>query len=207
MYLRQLQLARLFSADVEGSGGGTPPTHPKPEVSGTEPQTFSVDYVRELRAENKGYRLKAAELERAANDAKTAAERAMADAKTASDKAAKDAADSIAAHTSKANERLIRAEIRAGAAAAGLAHSDFIRLLDTSAVKVGEDGEVQVPEGFWADAKAKLPHLFAATGADRGTTSNPAPAPKPTPAAGKRAEDLSDADYAAELARLTGRSR
>ncbi|MBB3175590.1 hypothetical protein FHR90_003452, partial [Endobacter medicaginis] len=100
------------------------------------------------------------------------------------------------------HQRLIDAELKAGSIAAGLAHPDFLKLVDKSAVSVDADGAVAVPADFWAGVKASLPHLFTATGADRGTTSNPAAAPKPAPAGMKKATEMSDAEFKAALARI-----
>ncbi len=194
----------------EAEGGAvTPPAAaapavatPTPAAAASEPQTFSVDYVRELRAENKGYRLKAQQLEAAANEAKAAADRAAAELTAATAKAAKEMADAVAAANTAAGQRLVRAEIRAGAKEAGLAHADFIKLLDTSAITVDKDGDVVVPADFWSSAKAALPHLFNATGADKGTTHNPVTPPKPVPATGKHARDMTDAEADAALEAL-----
>ena len=201
MHLRHLQLARMLAPEDGGAGGSgaTPPaTPPAPAAA----QTFSHEYVRELREENKGWRLKASEMEKNATEARALADKAVADAKAASEKASKDADERVTTHTSATNARLVRAEIRAGATAAGLGHPDFLKLIDTSAVKVGEDGEVQVPEGFWAEAKSRLPHLFAATGADKGTTSHPSAPPKPAPTAQRSAKDMSKDEWRAEMKRL-----
>ena len=198
MFIRSLSRSFLYSGTTEGSGGTTPTTPP-------EPATFSVDYVRELRAENKGYRLKAQQLEAAATEAKNAAEKAATDLVAATAKAAKDIEARVAEVSTAAAQRLVRAEIKAGATAAGLAHMDFLKLIDTSKVAVGEDGEVVVPESFWADVKAKLPHLFAQTGADKGTTSNPAVPPKPATTGTKHVSEMTPEEAAAAEAALLAR--
>ena len=212
----------------EAEGGGSPaaPTAPAaPAVAApaamppsaapaSSQDVFPAAYVRELRDETKGYRLKAEAAEKSAAEAKAAVEAAKLEGKTAADKAAADLAaalkkadDEVKARfteaTEKANAKMIRAEVKVGAAAAGLAHPDFIRLLDTSKFTVDEDGEVVVPTDFWASLKAAQPHLFAATGADKGTTSNPAAAPKPAAQTGKHAKDMTDAEAEAALRLLT----
>lgn len=191
-----------FSPDIEGSGGGgsggSGNANPTPE-----PQTFSLDYVRELRAENKGWRLKAVELEKAAAEAKALAEKAAAEAKGAAEKAAKDAEERISQAQQATNARIIQAELRAQAVKSGMIDLDGLKLLDTSAVTLDDKGEVVVPKDFFDEARKAKPYLFAATGAEKGNTSNPNPAPKPAPTSDKKADDLKGDEYAAELAALT----
>ena len=219
MYLRHLQLARMFSADVEGTSPAAlaapaaPAATPPSAVPPSSQDVFPAAYVRELRDETKGYRLKAEAAEKSAAEAKAAVEAAKAEGKTASEKAAADLAaalkkadDEVKARFVEANERanakLIRAEVKVGAAAAGLAHPDFLKLLDTSKFTVDEDGEVVVPADFWTTLKAAQPHLFAVTGADKGTTSNPAKPPVPAAQKGKDAREMTDAEADAALKAL-----
>ena len=190
-----------FAPD-DGTGGGAPPAPAAATPEG--PTSFSREYVADLRSEAKSYRLKVAALETSLAEAKTATERAAAEAKTAAERATADAEGKIAAATKTFHDGLIAAEVKASALANGLAHPDFVKLVDASVVKI-EDGAVKFPETFWADVKAKLPHLFAATGADRGTTSNPNPAPKPAPTGPVNARTMTDADYKAAEAALLGR--
>ncbi|MGY0482593.1 phage scaffolding protein [Endobacter medicaginis] len=189
--------AARFVRDAEGSaGGGNAP------AAAPEPATFSTDYVRELRAENKGYRLKASEFEQKLK----AAEAAVAQHVAAAEAAAKSHAEALQKRVSELqdgfHQRLIDAELKAGSIAAGLAHPDFLTLIDKSAVSVDADGAVQVPTDFWSGVKASLPHLFTATGADKGTTSNPAAAPKPAPSTVKHVSEMSAEEYAAAEAAL-----
>ena len=218
MFIRALMFPFLFDAKSGGAGGGTatppaatPPAAAAPSAALPSGQdVFPAAYVRELRDETKGYRLKAEAAEKTAAEAKAAVEAAKAEGKTAADKYAADLAAAVrkseddvkakfAEATEKANAKLVRAEVKAGAAAAGISHADFIKLLDTSAFKVGEDGKVEVPANFWSEAKAKLPHLFTAIGADKGTTTNPGAAPKPAPTMGKHASEMTDAEADAAL--------
>lgn len=211
MIIRALRDLRTFSPEG-GEGGDTTAATVTPAVTTTttpaaaaEPQSFSVDYVRELRAENKGYRLKAQQLEAAATEAKTAAEKVAAELAAYGTKAAKELEAKIAEVSGAAAQRLVRAEIKAGAVASGIAHIDFLKLIDTSAVTVGADGEVIVPDSFWADTKAKFGHLFTQTGADKGTTTNTTAPPKAAPTTAKHASEMTDAEADAALAALTRR--
>jgi hypothetical protein len=101
-------------------------------------ETFSHDYVRELRAENKGYRLKMTEerqgreaAERERDDARRAAEAAKAAADTEAQAKAKEA-------ETKAHERIIRSELRTLAIKAGMVDLDRLKLADLSTVRLGE---------------------------------------------------------------------
>ena len=220
MIIRALHNATTRSPDGSESGGpaAATPAVLSSTVATTEPAAFSVDYVRELRAENKGYRLKAQQLEAAAATAATAAASAAADrsateGKTAADTAAalQKAADDMAVRVSEVSAaaaiRLVRSEVRAGAAASGLAHPDFLKLLDTSAIVVGEDGEVVVPADFWTDAKAKFGHLFHTTGAGAGGTTSTSAPPKPAATAAKHASEMTDAEADAALSAIIGSHR
>jgi hypothetical protein len=204
MYLRHLQLARMLSPEGEGSGGTTPPVTPP----ALEPATFSVDYVRELRAENKGYRLKATELERTAADAQAKLDKAASDLETEKKRLETEHTAKVTEVQAAAAARLIRAEIKAGALDAGLKHNDFLKLIDTSAIKIGDDGEVVVPADFWAGVKAKSPHFFNESGAEAGTTSQTRPAPRPAaPGAVKKAVEMTDAEFNIAMGQIekTGR--
>ncbi len=121
-----------------------------------EPAHFSVEYVRELRHENAGYRLKAQEATQKAQ----AAEEATKKAQEAADKAKADA-------ETAANARIIKAEMKALAVKAGIVDIDGLALADLSNVKFDDTGELQgAQEALDALKKAK-PYLFTTT------TSNP----------------------------------
>src|SRR5476649_2491101 len=86
-----LGLMRTYADEPGGGGPAATPPAPAPA------QTFSAEYVRELREENKAWRLK--------HD--TAAQE-VGTHKTAAEKAATKADAKIAAATTAANERVIR---------------------------------------------------------------------------------------------------
>lgn len=195
MYLRHLQNARMMSADTEGSGGSQ--NDPDAVKDG---QTFSHEYVRELRAENKGWRLKASEMEKTASSAREAAEKAAADLKATSEKAKADLDNQVKEVRSAADARVVRYALHAAAKTAGMVDLDGLKLLDTSTVKVGEDGEVSIPEDFFTKAKESKPYLFGAAGS---TTTNPATPPKPAQTAAKSAAEMTDEEYAAAKAAIT----
>lgn len=211
MYLRSLQLARAGiarEADTGGAGGSPTPavTPAVPAAPRTSvPETYSADFVRAALAERDSLRSVVAATESKAAEARAAAEKVATEARVASETAVREAEARVTGAAKALDERLIRAEVKLGAVEAGLAHPDFLKLIDTSTVKVGEDGEVVVPEGFWAAVKSKLPHLFAVTGADRGTTSQTKAAPKPAAAAIKHVRDMTDVEAAAAEAALLAR--
>ena len=193
MHLRIFHAAAR--APVGADGGGGDDTRPAAR------QTFSAEYVRELREEAKALRLKLREAEGAADEL-TKAKAALDDADKAREKAVADALKSAKA---EANARLLNAELKAAAAKAGLIDPSDIRLFDTSKVTVAEDGTVSIPEGFFDEAAKAKPYLFAPkSGAETGNTTNPQQPPKPS-TGGKDALAMSDEEFAAELAAITGR--
>ena len=159
----------------------TPPTPTTP----TAPETFSKEYVHELREESKGWRLKHSETETARQAAEAAA------------KAAKTEADTRIAATEKAaNERIIRAEMKAAALKAGMVDLDGLKLADLSKVKLLDDGSVEGADELMAALKEAKPYLFSdAKGSSH--TGNPPPPPK-TPVA-KKATEMTKDEY--EVAR------
>ena len=100
----------------EGGGSGGASGVPNPP----EPQSFSVDYVRELRAENKGYRLKHQEAE-----AKLA--KALADLEVATKGAEERVTKAATEAQTAADQRVIRAELKAAAIKAGMVDLDGLK--------------------------------------------------------------------------------
>lgn len=151
-------------------------------------------YEKRLRTEatNARAKLRAAEAERdAAKQSVTAAEA----------KARDDIEAARTAARTEAEARIIRAEIKAAALAAGMVDLDGLKLLDLSAVKLDEAGEVTVPDGFFDAARQAKPYLFGAT----STTSTPGRPPPPNTPAAKKATEMSDEEWRAARAQVLNR--
>ncbi|MDE2473003.1 MAG: hypothetical protein KGL35_30905 [Bradyrhizobium sp.] len=172
----------------DGDGGAPTPA--------PEPETFSKDYVRELRAENKGWRLKAQELEQAATRAKEEAEAAVAAARADAEKVSGEA-------RSAADQRIIRAEVKAFAAKAGMIDLDGIKLLDLSALKLTEAGDVEGVEALIEAAKKAKPWLF---GDAKTSATEPAPRKPDARDQPKSAKDMSDEEFDAAMRRRAWRN-
>ena len=153
------------------------------------PETFSREYVHELREENKSWRQKAQEAEtarKAADEAKTAAEKERDN----KEKEAKSAAD----------QRVIRAELKAAAIKAGMVDLDGLKLADLSKVKLNADGEVEGADELMEAMKKSKPYLFGSA-----STSSTGKAPKKDEEKPKLATEMTDAEYRAARAALTKR--
>lgn len=149
---------------AEGDAG-EPGAKPVGDAAG-----FSLDYVRELRQENKGWRLKATELEAAANRAR----------------------EDLGQARAEAERRIVGAELRAAAARAGMVDLDGIKLLDLSRVRLSETGELEGVDEIISAARRERPWLFG-----DARTSNTAPPPRPREARDTRdARQMTAKEYA-----------
>lgn len=172
-------------SETENTEGKTP----APQVK--EPETFSREYVSELRGENKTYRHKASE---EAERAKKSDEAAQAAIKAADEK--------VAQATQAANERIKRAELKAAALQAGIVDTDGLKLADLSKVTINEEtGEVEGATELIEALKAAKPYLF---GEVKSTSATKEPPNPKTPAA-KSAAEMTDEEYAAEKRKFIGR--
>lgn len=183
-FLLPLGLMR-FSVAPDDGGGGNPPAgggNPPPKDPDDSRETFSREYVKELREENKGWRLKASQLERERDEHKTAAERAAAEAEGKIKEA----------HTA-AEQRVIRAELKAEALKAGMVDLDGLKLADLSKVKINDAGEVEGATELMEELKKAKPYLFGTT-QNSSTPGNP---PNPKPPAAKKATEMTEEEYAA----------
>ena len=183
----------------------TEPTEPKGE-------TFTKEYVENLRNEAAGHRLKAQETQLKLDAANT--ELTSYKTKFEAADAARVTAESAALEAKQGAEaRIIGTELKAAARAAGLIDADDLRLVDLAALKIDDNGEIvglaELVEGF----KTTKPHLFKAEAspadpaapvtlvpANSNTTPVTPPAPK-APGA-KHAKDMTPEEYAAEKARV-----
>lgn len=155
----------------------TDPHAPKPAP---QPEQFSKEYVHELREESKAQRLKVQEAETKLNELTAATK-----------KANDEAAAKIAEAKTLADQRIIRAELKAEAIKAGMIDLDDLRLADLSKITLDEKGEVQGADGLMVKLKETKPYLFKAV----STTSTKEP-PKPGDIKPKKAQDMTEEEYA-----------
>lgn len=163
-----------------------------------EPTTFSAEYVRELRAENKGLRLKNTELQGKvdgfeadkAEAIKTAVEAAVAKTKDET------RAEVQAEIQGEADKRVLMAELKSEATRVGMVDVDGLKLADLSAVSL-KDGKLEGADALFASLKESKPYLFGQPPANSSTTTQP---PSPTPPAPKKVSEMTDAEYAAAKA-------
>lgn len=99
-----------------------------------------------------------------------------------------------------ADTRAINAEVRAVLRAEGFVDLDAMKLLDTSKLKLNDNGEVEGLDEFVTKAKTDKAYLFAPV-----NTSNPLRPPVPRAPTEKQAKDMTQAEYDAQLASLTRR--
>lgn len=176
----------LQNAEPGAPGGGAAAAAPAAANPDDSRETFSRDYVRELREENKGWRLKASQLEKERDEHKTRAENAS-----------KEAEGKIKEAHTAAEQRVIRAELKAAALKAGMVDLDGLKLADLSKVKLSEAGEVEGATELMEAMKKAKPWLFnAAT-----HTSTPGEPPKPSSSGAKKATEMTEAEYAAAKAK------
>lgn len=127
---------------------------------------FSLEYVQELRAESAKYRTSAKDSAKAAEDAKADAERVKAEAE-----------QKVTQAVTVADQRIIRAELKAEAIKAGMVDLDGLKLADLSQLKLDEKGEVVGAGDLMKSLKEAKPYLFSAP-ADTTTTTGHKPPPK-----------------------------
>ena len=189
--LMQRLLRRYMAPEGDGSGGGgggggdggdksKQQTHP-------EPETFSREYVKELREENKSWRQKNQATEQERDTHKTAAEQA-----------AKDADERVKAAEKAANDRIMRSELKTIAITAGMIDLDGLKLADLSKVTLKDDGTLEGADAMLEQLKKDKPYLFGTPTSTSSTKTPPDPKdPKP-----KLAKDMTDEEYAAERKKI-----
>lgn len=162
----------------------TPPA-PKPRA---EPETFSKEYVTELREEAKANRIKAQEWEAKYNEAATKLTQAE-----------KDADVKVKEANKAADAKLIKAEMKALAVKEGIVDIDGLTLADLSKVKFNDKGELEGATESIAALKEGKPYLFGS--ASTSSTTKPPPVTQPGT---KRATEMTDEEYAAAEKAVTG---
>ncbi len=172
----------MSDPQAQGAADGAAPT----------PNTFSAEYVKELRQENAGYRVRAQKAESELAESQKVAQTA----KEAADKVAKDAEERATKAEQAARARIIKAELKAHAIKAGIVDLDGLALADLSAVKLDDKGEVQGADEAIAALRKSKPYLFVATTGSpgRGGDGQPPTGGKP---AQKRATDMTPEEYTA----------
>ena len=140
-----------------GGGGGS-----------QESETFSRQYVTELRQENAAQRVARQDAERRAAEAETNLK------KLGEESTAKITAAQTEAQTA-ANDRIIRAELKAEAIKAGMVDLDGLKLADMSTIKLNDKGEVEGADALMADLKKAKPYLFGAQVTSHVDTKKPKP--------------------------------
>lgn len=86
--------------------------------------------------------------------------------------------------------QLIRAELKAEAIRAGMIDLDGLKLIDSTEVKLGEDGEVSGATALMTRVKKSKPWLFGGTSLSSTATPPSAQTPKQ-----KLATEMTDAEY------------
>lgn len=188
-----MKLSKLLSFLLAGFSASRmyvdDPANPGAPSPSPSPETFSKEYVHELRNENKNWRLKhdAVVVERDTHQA-------------AATKAGTDAADAIKGVQTAADARIVRSELKAAALKAGMVDVDGLKLADLTKVKLNADGEVEGADELMADLKKTKPFLF---GVASTSNTNPVP-PKVPPAAKSALEMTADEHKAARRLALQG---
>lgn len=183
-----------FAPD-DGDPPAVPPAPapaPAPTPAPKEPETFSREYVTELRNENRGWRLKATEQEQRAQAATDEAKRVKEEAETAKAAALADAETVKTTAQKTADDRIIRAELRTAAVKAGMVDLDGLKLADLSTVKLNDAGEVEGADALMTALKEAKPYLF---GEAKPGSSNPDSPPSPKPNTAKKASEMTDAEW------------
>ena len=96
--------------------------------------------------------------------------------------------------------RLLQAELRTEAVRAGMVDLDGVKLIDASALKVSEAGELVDGVGVMAALRAAKPWLFG-----RGNSSSAAQAPRAEPLRPKKATEMTVEEWRAARAELLRR--
>ena len=159
---------------------------PPPVAKPPQGETFSKEYVQELRADGISAREKAT---------KEAARAAAAEEAREKDRIEAEA--KVKASKSDADARVIRSELKALATAAGMVDLDGLKLADLSTVKINKDGEVEGAAEMMEALKKAKPYLFGTA-----TTSTTHAKPVSEKPKLKLATEMTKEEYAVAKAAL-----
>ena len=175
---------------VDGDGSDTGGSGNK-----KEPETFSREYVQELRAENKGLRLKNTELTGKIDGFEK--EKADAVSKAVEEAVTKAKAEALTEAGAEADKRVLMAELKGEAVKAGLLDLDQLKLLDVASIKL-TDGKIEGADALFKGLKETKPYLFGAP----NTSSNTQQKTPPANTDAKKAMEMDGKEYAAAKAAL-----
>lgn len=190
-FLLPIGLMRFNVDGGDGGGGGTGGTGTK-----KEPETFSREYVQELRAENKGLRLKNTELTGKIDGFEK--EKADAVSKAVEEATVKIKADAKTEASAEADKRVLMAELKGEAVKAGLVDLDQLKLLDVASIKLTADGKIEGADALFTGLKTSKPYLFGVP----NTSSNTQQKTPPANTDAKKVTEMDATEYAAAKAAL-----
>ncbi|HVJ54890.1 MAG TPA: hypothetical protein VM689_20690 [Aliidongia sp.] len=153
----------------------------EPQAGGEDEtrKSFPYEYVKELREENGRYRRQKTEAERERDELRTTGEKRIATA------------------LKQADERIIRAELKAEALKAGINDPADLKLVDISGLKLGQAGELEGAADLIAQLRQSKPYLFKAAAGTSGTGTPPRPGSRQA----RNARDMSSSEFRAALAK------
>jgi hypothetical protein len=93
--------------------------------------------------------------------------------------------------------RLLHADLKSHAARAGMIDLDGLRLIDTTSLKLNDQGEVEGASKLMSELRRSKPWLFQSA-----NSSSPAAAPPSTQPAAKRATEMTHAEWQRARAEL-----
>lgn len=193
-----------FEAPNDAGGVVSPPAPkpippgPPPSQRGEDPVGYSADFVKDLRAENRSWREKAAEQEAARKSAEEGVAKAKAEAADKIKEAEAKHQEAMSAKDKAILDRTIDAELKVSAIKAGIVDLDGLKLIDRSSLKITDAGQVEGVDDLIAKTKEAKPYLFGAP--VPGGNSNPANPPRKQPNEPKLAKDMTDAERRSFLA-------
>lgn len=88
-------------------------------------------------------------------------------------------AEYVAELRREADRRVVLAELKSRALAAGMLDADGLKLLDLSAVKMRDGGEIEIPDSFFEQARKSKPYLFGRPAAGSTARAPEIASPRP----------------------------